>query len=255
MIKKIVILIIMLADCTSKSYCQDPQFSQYYANQLYLSPSYAGSTDGCRVISNFRDQWLKIPGSFITYSCSFDYFLYKLNSGVGFLFLSDQAGSGRLRTTNLGFQYSYNIHIKKDWVIRPGLQYYYTQRSFDLSKLIFVDQVSIHGMSPGTSESFPVQKVDYFDCSASVIGYSENKWAGFTIDHLVKNNQSFLRKKSSVPVKYSLFGGVKILLKGKSKKDNEESLFLSCLYQRQNDFNQFEITPYWHNDPFIPILV
>ncbi|MBE0668227.1 MAG: type IX secretion system membrane protein PorP/SprF, partial [Bacteroidales bacterium] len=64
---------------------QDPQFSQFYANQLYLAPSFAGATEDYRFALNWRNQWPSIPGVFHTYSVSFDKALPNFNSGIGIL--------------------------------------------------------------------------------------------------------------------------------------------------------------------------
>ena len=69
---KLILFLIVLLNLNS--FGQDPQFSQFYANPMYLSPSFAGSTNGTRAVLNFRDQWPAIPGSFITYSASVDHY-------------------------------------------------------------------------------------------------------------------------------------------------------------------------------------
>ena len=40
---------------------QDPQFTQFYANPLYLAPSFAGATKQHRAAGSFRDQWPGFP--------------------------------------------------------------------------------------------------------------------------------------------------------------------------------------------------
>jgi hypothetical protein len=58
---------------------QDPQFSQFYSNPLYLAPSFAGATGGSRLCANFRDQWIALPSTFITYSFSYDHYFEPFN--------------------------------------------------------------------------------------------------------------------------------------------------------------------------------
>jgi len=83
-----------------ESYAQDPHYSQFYANPLYLSPSLAGATDGGRMILNYRNQWPSISTAFSTYSVSIDNFFTQFNSGIGFYLMQDNAGSAGLKTTN-----------------------------------------------------------------------------------------------------------------------------------------------------------
>ena len=73
---------------------QDVHFSQYYANPLYLNPSFAGSIVCPRIVANFRDQWPAISGTYVSYSASYDQHFDVLSGGVGVLFLGDRAASG-----------------------------------------------------------------------------------------------------------------------------------------------------------------
>lgn len=243
------ILIILLA--SNKLIAQDPQFSQYFAAPLYLCPSYAGATDGSRVSLNFRDQWPKVPGAFVTYSFAADHYIRSLKSGVGLLFLRDQAGTSRLSTTNIGWQYSYNLRLNNKWYARPGLHFLYSQRSVDYFRNTFVDQISLNGIAPTTIEGFANSKVGYLDVSSSAVFYSRFHWAGFTIDHLLKTNQSFLGGESTVPIKYSLFAGKKIDINNRVGRFNEESLTISLLMKKQRKFKQIDIGAHWYKAPLI----
>ena len=51
---------------------QDPQFTQFFANPIYIAPSYAGASTGQRVIVSYRDQWSVIPNTYRTMSASYD---------------------------------------------------------------------------------------------------------------------------------------------------------------------------------------
>ncbi|HXB12127.1 MAG TPA: type IX secretion system membrane protein PorP/SprF, partial [Bacteroidia bacterium] len=76
----------------NKLYAQDPQFTQFYANPLYLNPAFAGSARCPRICMNFRDEWPAIPGTFVTYSASYDQHVDDLAGGIGLLVTQDQAG-------------------------------------------------------------------------------------------------------------------------------------------------------------------
>src|SRR5512137_2596049 len=101
--RNFTILTILL--CVYRGFSQDPQFSQFYSNYLYLAPSFAGLTDKNRLAINYRNQWPEIAHGFQTYSVSFDKYLEKYKSGLGVLLFQDMAGTGNLRTTNIGLQY------------------------------------------------------------------------------------------------------------------------------------------------------
>ena len=57
---------------TTEVKAQDPAFSQFYANPIYLNPAFAGaSPGGCpRTTLNYRDQWPGIGRTYVTYSVS-----------------------------------------------------------------------------------------------------------------------------------------------------------------------------------------
>ena len=57
----LILIIIILSIEGLKG--QDPHFSQYYANPLYLNPALAGSQICPRLAFNFRSQWPSITGN------------------------------------------------------------------------------------------------------------------------------------------------------------------------------------------------
>jgi type IX secretion system PorP/SprF family membrane protein len=249
---KIAITILLIISLWKPIFSQDAHFTQFYASPLYLAPSFAGNTAGSRVIVNFRDQWPAIPGAFVTYSISADHFFPTLNSGLGMYIFRDQAGSGHLATTNLAFQYNYDIKLFKKWDIRPGLQFYYTQRSIDFSELVFNDQYSNGGLSYTSSIEIPSQnKVGYFDFALSALIYSNIQWFGFTFDHINTPNQSLKNTVSEVPLKFVFFGGYKIMLQGKPGNTNEESINLAYNYRAQGKFDQIDFGAYWTKHQFV----
>ncbi len=236
---------------------QDAQFSQFYANPLFLAPSFAGLTPGSRFGVNYRNQWPALPGKFITYSAFFDHNFSAFNSGLGVLVLRDQAGSGYLRTTNIGVQYAYDIHINNFWSVRPGMHFSYSERAIDFYKLIFNDQLSGGGTNPGTIEIPPLSRVGDIDFGFSALAYSEQYWLGISIGHLLRPNQSLYDFEGAgalaakVPVKYQLFGGTKIVRKGRLLRPLVESIQLAFLYKRQAQFQQLDLGLYWYNNPIV----
>lgn len=236
---------------------QDPQFSQFYANPLYLAPSFAGLTQGSRIGTNYRNQWPQLPGNFITYTFSYDHNFDAFNSGAGVLFMRDEAGSGNLSTTNIGVQYSYDFAINNFWRVRPGIHFLYTQRSIDFDRLLFNDQIRPGGNLPSTIEIPPLSKVYSVDFSTSAMAYSESYWFGFTLDNLLRPNQSFYDFDGEEfdvgrkPVKISIFGGTKFVREGRLIRPLAESLQLAFLYRNQGSYNQLDLGMYWYKNPLV----
>ena len=80
MTKRIVFILclIVFVAIGYKAKAQDPAFSQFFANPLYLNPAMAG-TDICpRLSLNHRNQWPSIGKTYVTYSASYDQFAEKL---------------------------------------------------------------------------------------------------------------------------------------------------------------------------------
>ena len=51
---------------------QDPKFSQFFANPIYLNPAFTGTNVCARLHLNIRDQWPAIQGAYAAYSASYD---------------------------------------------------------------------------------------------------------------------------------------------------------------------------------------
>ena len=245
----IVILIVLITTVsTTKGYAQDPHFSQFYANPLYLSPSLAGATDGGRITLNYRNQWPAISKAFSTYAVSVDNFFPAFNSGLGFYLMQDQAGSAGLKSTNAAFQYSYNLILTEKWQIVPAIQFEYGNRAIDFSKLIFADE-EIGGGSSGSWDRLENEQVNYMDLAASVFAYSPKYWVGLTVNHLAKPNYTFLGEEMKYDLKYTLFGGINIWRERQRTSTVERSFSFSFRLQHQKKFNQADVGVYWHNSP------
>ncbi|TLX74915.1 type IX secretion system membrane protein PorP/SprF [Labilibacter sediminis] len=227
---------------------QDAHFSQFYANPLYMSPSLAGSTDGARLVANYRNQWPGVSNAFQTYSISFDNFFQSINSGIGFLLYQDQAGSAGLTTTNFGFQYSYNLTINDTWQIIPGIQFTYGNKYIDFNKLNFGDEMIGNGGS-GSWGRLTNEKANYIDFAASAFLYSPKYWFGLTIDHLSQPNYTFLNEEMRMPLKMVFFGGMNIWIERSRSKSSSRSFSFSYRFQQQSKNTQLDLGVYWYNDP------
>jgi len=232
------------------AHAQDPQFTQFYANKLYLAPSFAGATKENRVSMIYRNQWSGIPGAFNTMAFSYDHNFSSFNSGLGILILRDVAGSGKLGMTSIGIDYSYDFNINNNWHVRPGLNFTYSMYSIDFAKLIFVDQL-LSG-SPTSFEDYPFKEnTGALDASSSLLAYADKFWMGFTVDHLLKPNQAFYTIASRIPMRFSFFGGYQIVRQSKLFKPVNEGLSIAYIYRQQADKKQLDLGVYWLNSPLI----
>ncbi len=65
---------------------QDPQFSQFYANPLYLNPAFAGGALAPRVMMNYRNQWPGLAANYVTTSFAVDHYFANANSIIALPF-------------------------------------------------------------------------------------------------------------------------------------------------------------------------
>ena len=248
--KRIIYLLVLSFIIISDSFGQDPTFSQFYANALYLSPSFTGATADYRLGINYRNQWPAVPGVFHTYSISFDKALPSFNSGIGILATYDVAGSGNLSTTNIGLLYSYDFNINKDWHIRPGVNFKFYYLGLDINKLIFNSQITGSGTSPSVTPP-PFENVADVDFTTSALVYNASTWAGFTFDHLLKPKTSFYGNDATVPIKFNFYGGTQILKKTRLKQKMQDVLSVAINFQKQGKFYQSDLGLYYYKEPLI----
>lgn len=242
-----IVLFCML--CWSNVVGQDPQFSQFYSNPLYLAPSFAGATGGSRLCANFRDQWIALPATFMTYSVSYDHYFAPFNSGIGFLAYRDVAGAGELGTFSLGAQYSYNIKITPTVFIRPGLHFSYRETGLAFDKLTFIDDIMNYDEPPPVPPS--LNRARDVDLALSTLFYSRLVWAGVNVDHLLRPNVSLYADKVKVPIRVSVFGGVELVRKGRLLKPVDETMTLAFLLKTQAQYTQLDLGVYWHKNPLV----
>lgn len=228
---------------------ENPQFSQYYATPLLIAPSFAGNSLGTRAFVNFRDQWAKLPGSYVTYSLSLDHNFYAINSGLGLVFMRDVAGTAKLGTTTVTGLYSYRFNITDDWRIRPGISFTFAQRALQFSKAIFPDQISETGVDGGTVEQ-STPPYYYIDAGASAVVYNRQMWFGLSVDHLLRPNTSFARLDARTPMQWSQFGGINFPMANRVGKV-PEVITVNYLFKMAAGYRQIDVGANWYRAPLL----
>ncbi|WP_165876949.1 PorP/SprF family type IX secretion system membrane protein [Acetobacteroides hydrogenigenes] len=230
---------------------QDPQFTQFYANSLYLSPSFAGAVKDSRLTASYRNQWTGLSNSFNTFNVAVDHYFYNLKSGFGLIAFRDVAGSLNLSNTLVGVLYSYNIPLNFEWYVRPGVGFYYDQRSIDYSNIVLGDQLSSGGQSSSISNLKGNASKRSFDFSASSLLVGPNVWVGFALDHLLRPDRSLLGLENRLPVKFSVHGGYRFVIQGYYLRPVDESVTAAFNYKQQGIFHQFDLGLYWYKRPIM----
>ncbi|MES2593611.1 MAG: type IX secretion system membrane protein PorP/SprF [Bacteroidota bacterium] len=243
MVKRIILSTgILFLFCISDGLiAQDAEFTQFYANPLYLNPALAGTTRCPRVNLNYRNQWPGISGTYVTYSASYDQHIDVIGGGLGLLVINDKAGQGTLTTTNVSGMYSYLLNVTREFSLKFGAQATYFQKSIDWSKLTFGDMIDARrGFVYNTQEVPVLSKRSNVDFSAGVLGYSKRYFFGFAAHHLTQPDEGLLGP-SKLPMKITGHAGATLPI---GDKGNQTFISPNVLYQKQQNFQQLNLGLY-----------
>lgn len=232
---------------------QDIQYSQYYANPLYLNPAFAGATGANRVVINHRLQWPNLPQVFSNSSVSYDANIPGLNSGFGVLVNADKAGTASLRSTSVNFNYSYTVSFNNKWIFKPALSFGLVSRDIDYQNLLFGDQIDFN--VPGAPSMDPgalfIDASSYFDFGGGALLYNQKYWLGVSFFHLNEPDNSLLTNDNRLPVRFTLHGGARIPLENSVFRGNRyASAAPGFIFKRQGAFRQLDVGSSFNYQPF-----
>ncbi len=253
------ILSLMFCLMMLDAQAQDPHFTQFYANPIYLNPAFAGSARCPRINLNYRNQWPALRKTYITYSASYDQHVDLISGGIGLNILNDKAGEGTLSTTNISGIYAYQLNISRDFSIRLGLQATYVQKKLAWDLLHFGDQIDPrYGYIYPTQESRPNESRSFTDFSAGLLAYSSTVYGGVAVNHLTEPDEAFIVEGSSeLPRKITAHLGAMLPVGNtgsyRFSQHRDEGTFISpnIVYQQQVSFNYLNVGAYFLRSPII----
>ncbi len=253
MLRKLLLIFFAGMVVSSTAYAQDPEFTQFYANPLYLNPAFAGSARCPRIILNYRNQWPGI-GQFVTMNASYDQHIDGMSGGLGLLVNRDDAGDATYVTSSYSAMYAYQLSLSRNFSIRFGAQASMRQKTLDWTKLNFGDQIDRrNGFIYPTNEVLQgVQTVTYPDFSAGILAYSKRYFGGAAVHHIAEPDEQFTgtsKVASGLPRKYTAHFGAVIPLAGNNGDD--ASISPNILFQKQQDFQQLNLGVYLNKGPLV----
>jgi type IX secretion system PorP/SprF family membrane protein len=256
--RKRLLSILLLTLMGLDGWSQDPQFSQFYANPLYLNPALAGGALAPRVTMSYRNQWPSLSANFVTTTFGGDIFLPNYNSGLGLLVTMDSQGIGNLKSTDVALQYAYQIHLNEVTSLRLGIQGGFANRSLDYYNLTFGDQLTNNGstgVNTGDPLAFAGPNVSYADFGTGMMLYSDWYWAGLSLHHINRPNQAFSVEEARLPMKASFQAGLKIPFGGitylGNEIDKEKSISPAIMYKKQGKYDQLDAGLYVTLEPLV----
>ena len=237
---------------STSALAQDPEFSQFYANPLYLNPAFAGSNNCPRIALNYRNQWPAISGNFITQNVSYDQRLgYNKGAGIGFMVNNDVAAK-TLSTLNASAIFSYHLPITRKFALRVGFQATFFQRKLDWNKLNFGDMIDPRRGFVYNTNDVPVGNgvKSGVDFSAGILGFSETFFFGFAAHHVTEPNQSLvLSNATNLPMKLTGHAGAVIPLQKSRYKKVDTKISPNILYRSQGGAQQLNLGVYVNKGP------
>lgn len=246
---------------SSLAFAQDVQYSQYYANPIYLNPAFTGSTGLSRAGVNFRNQWPAMDESFIAYTAYFDHFEEGINSGFGLIFQGAQESFTQSSLNEVGLLYSYRLRLGEKSYLQAGVQGSFVARDALFDRVILgtqldIDRGQILGEAGGGFEGD--SQIRSADAHAGLLYYGEKAWFGVSVAHLLEPEISYLADDTNqLPMKYSAHGGYRFdLAPGDindyfNNTDQERSLTLGFNYKQQGEFSQLDLGTEFYFEPLV----
>lgn len=250
----------LLVAGASHLHAQDPQYTQFYANQMMLNPAFTGAALGPRVCLNYRAQWAQIPGSFRQTAIGYDQPLLfgKSLQGAGLLINSDRAGEGNLSKIDIIGNYSFALQFGRrghEQYLRFGLSGGIQQSSIDFQKLRFSDQIDpVEGFVLATNEP-AVEKARFTpDVNFGMAYYNKYAWVGISANHLTEPHQTFIstlrNDATKLPRRYTVTGGLRLPV-GPVHDREKVTVSPAFLFMKQRNFNQLNFGTYVTIEPMI----
>ena len=258
---RIVMLALIITAGNYFGYAQDPQYTQFYANQPMLNPAFTGAALGPRVSMNYRAQWTAIPGSYRQTAIGYDQPLLfgKSLQGIGGLIQSDRAGEGNLSKINVNLNYAFAVQFGRrghEQYLRFGLGGGLEQASIDFAKLRFSDQIDPReGFIRATQERLEGGNTRFSpDVNAGIAYYNQYAWVGASVHHITEPHQTFLTnlrdESTKLPRRITATAGIRIPA-GPPNDPDKVSISPAVIFMTQRNFNQLNIGTYVTIEPMI----
>ncbi|MDX2250289.1 MAG: PorP/SprF family type IX secretion system membrane protein [Bacteroidia bacterium] len=193
---------------------QDPIFSQYFANPMYLNPALTGMYGGTHITLNGQKMRYK-AGDFLTNSAAISTDVHCIQSAFGLIYSDDRAGDAPVKWQRMGASWAWHARpmdkMDYPWDLRLGLNGTYNRRSLDLDRLVFSDQLhAIYGNQGPSAVDLSAFGGDnsFFDLDFGADFSSNIKETfyfntGFAVNHLMRVDPSLININDTLPVRFT----------------------------------------------------
>lgn len=246
---------LLLCAAWTGARAQDPSFSMFYFNKLYLNPAYAGINRDLTVQATTRFQWTGVPSPNETKAFSADIACPANKLGFGLMAYDDYVGEGLFRHTTASFSLAAHIPSRfpgnfgmralrgRKYILSAGLQYSIGKKSLNYDQLVFSDQLdpvlgNIFPSAATANNPGDVSKLIH-DLSAGVIFRSEmNKHGsylslGMAVYHINRPLESILGLDTRIPIRYTVHAYSNFRVSGRYRNGIPTYLTVGANFDRQ----------------------
>lgn len=202
---------------------QDLHFSQFFNSPLSTNPANTGFIPDAdyRLGAHYRNQWsniMSVPYKTISVFADAQLFRDRLENGwlgAGAILLSDEAGSGSLKSTKIYGSLAYHQMLGNSSLLSAGFNLGWANKRIDQTNLKFPDQFDgkFFDNSLPTSVVLVNNNISYFDMQAGMnYAYfpTDDIYinAGYSIHHVNRPKESFFADRSAdaiIPMRHIAF--------------------------------------------------
>lgn len=189
MLKRTFYTLVIVVSGVSAHAQQDPQFTQYMFNNLYLTPAYSGVEGVAELTAIHRSQWLGYQSNFdeggapTTQMISFTTPIYKLRSGFGMYVVNDHLGPQNNLEANAMYAYHLGLrNAKLSFGVKAGI---YSQTiNYEKYRAIHPDDPQLKNLQGKESQVRP-------DVGFGVFYRAEKYYLGAGVNHLTQAEFDF----------------------------------------------------------------
>lgn len=184
--KKLTLLTILAVSFIQLFAQQDPEYTMYRFNGLFVNPGYAGSREAISATAISRYQWIKVPGAPRTASVGIHSPLKNNNIALGLLYTYDRITQFKSHDINAFFAYRIPVGKKKQVKISIGIQAGVKNIASDLQG------VDLNDPDP----NFVNSSLWLPNVGVGVYVYSPRFFVGLSVPHILANSLNKVKSNS-----------------------------------------------------------
>lgn len=245
---KSLLLSLICYSVSLKAFSQDPEYSMFYSNPLYLNPALT-SFDCLAYRINTRNAMSYFTGySFSNYSLSYNQQIDILHGGIGILANHDNYAEGTIKQSSASILYSYLMNLNDKYRLSAGFQVSYRLAGSKGSSFVFPGMIDpLTGQLSGNN-AIEDSKNSFFDYSLGLALDFDKAYFGASAHHITT---PLLLEYPNILLdrKYTIHGGFNIPLHSPYRNSNL-AISPNFIYRKQGNHQQLSTGVYLLNKAF-----